>query len=165
MRKLIDFICGTVYLGLVLLLVLALAFSILFGINRNNSTKNAVQDNVVNVLQDQRSKDAYNLLRDNDWGGFTKLYGLDPTYYTVGDEAYVSLVSENMMETIIIHAGKARHSQVEAFAVQGYGEHWEIFNIDEGCSLSVTILGKTVNFTPTGAATLCQILSRLMPAE
>lgn len=165
MRKLIDFIYSTVYLGLVLLLVVALAFSILFGISRNNSTKNAIEENVVNVLTDQRSKDAYNLLRDDNWSGFVELYGLDPTYYTVGDEAFVSLVSENMMETIIIHAGKARYSQVEAFAVQGYGEHWETFNADEGCSITVTVLGKPVNFTPTGAATLCQILSRLIPAE
>ncbi len=160
MRKLLTFMTSLVFVAVVIILVAILVTCI--GINHHNwnAAEQAIQTNVTCIL-DETSEESYELLLNNDWEGFKDFYGLKPTYYTVGDACYVSLVSDQMEETIMIYAGTVKNPRVSAIAVQGYGEHWEGFDMSEPYSVLVTISGHPIYLTATGAASLCYNLTRV----
>ena len=160
MRSLLVFMNRLAF-GLVIFILVA-ALAICIGVNAHNrtATESAIQKNMVSVL-DETSEESYELLLKNDWDSFKEFYELKATYYTVSDSCYVSLESNRMMETIIIYAGTVKNPHVSAIAVQGYGEHWEGFDMSEPYSVLVSVSGHPIFFTATGAASLCYNLTRL----
>lgn len=163
MNKLVNFVTSLAILLIIAVVVITLGLCLGFNIHDWNQTKQAITENVNCILSDD-AETAYTLLQADDWDGFTQHYGLRPTYYTVGNYCYVSLVADQMDGATVIHAGLSRNPQVTALSFEN-GNYWESINPSEPFTIAVTVSGHKINFTATGAAALCQRLSQIITTD
>jgi len=161
MRKFADAI-GKIGAGLIIVCIAAI-LAIVFIVQANTiyATDVAIRENAPNLLS-ERGRDAYELLLRNDWASFVELFDIKPTYYVVGNQANLSIVSDNFDEAIFVMAGNRRNGRVQAIRIDGNGTQVAPFNTNEHCTIIVwPYSGKVLTFSPTAAAYLCQILDQL----